>query len=166
MQGGAWMDVTFKTENGRFNYRVAGILIYENQLLVMTDERSPYCYLPGGRVSMHELSTEAIKREIREELEIEVEVERLLWMVENLFTEQQSGERFHEIGFYYLLRLKDEELFKRGQQFIMTEGDSHKLTFYWKSIDEVKDLTLYPLFIKDRIANLPQLPEHIVEIKS
>lgn len=48
----------------------------------------------------------------------------------------------------------------------MTEGDSHKLTFYWKSIDEVKDLTLYPLFIKDRIANLPQLPEHIVEIKS
>ena len=30
------MDVTFKTEIGRFNYRVAGILIHENQLLVMT----------------------------------------------------------------------------------------------------------------------------------
>lgn len=48
----------------------------------------------------------------------------------------------------------------------MIEGDFHKLTFYWKSIDEVKDLIFYPLFIKDRIANLPQLLEHIVEIKS
>lgn len=160
------MDVTFKTEIGRFNYRVAGILIHENQLLVMTDERSPYYYLPGGRVSLHELSAEAIRREIREELELEVEVERLLWTVENLFIEQQSGEQFHEIGFYYLLQLKDEELLKRGQQFIMTEGDTHKLTFYWKSIEEVKDLTLYPLFIKERIAHLPQWPQHLVEVKS
>ena len=118
-------------------------------------------------MSLHELSAEAIRREIREELEIEVEVERLLWTVENLFIEQQSGEQFHEIGFYYLLQLKDEELLKRGQQFIMTEGDTHKLTFYWKSIEEVKDLTLYPLFIKERIAHLPQwLVRSLVEVKS
>lgn len=94
------MDATFQTEVGRFNYRVAGILIHQNQLLVMTDERSPYYYLPGGRVSMSEVSTEAIKREIKEELEVEVEVSRLLWVVENFFTEQQSGEQFHEIGMY------------------------------------------------------------------
>ena len=44
------MDVTFQTDVGRVNYRVAGVLIHENRLLVMTDERSPYYYLPGGRV--------------------------------------------------------------------------------------------------------------------
>lgn len=80
------MDVTFKTEINRFNYRVARILIYENQWLIMTDERSSYCCLSEGRVSMHELSTEVIKWEIRGELELEVEVEKLLcgWLKTSL----------------------------------------------------------------------------------
>ncbi|MFR9294885.1 MAG: NUDIX hydrolase, partial [Turicibacter sanguinis] len=99
------MDVTFQTDVGRFNYRVAGVLIHENRLLVMTDERSPYYYLPGGRVSMNEESTMAIKREIKEELDVEVEATQLLWIVENFFVEQQSQEQFHEIGMYYLLQL-------------------------------------------------------------
>lgn len=159
------VDATFQTEVGRFNYRVAGILIHQNQLLVMTDERSPYYYLPGGRVSMSEVSTEAIKREIKEELEVEVEVSRLLWVVENFFTEQQSGEQFHEIGMYYLLQLKSHQLLKQGHEFIMNEGGYKKLTFKWISLEQVKDLNLYPLFIKEKVMNLPKTIEHIVEIK-
>ena len=159
------VDVTFQTEVGMFNYRVAGILIHQNQLLVMTDERSPYYYLPGGRVSMNEVSTEAIKREIKEELEVDVEVSRLLWVVENFFTEQQSGEQFHEIGMYYLLQLKSHQLLKQGHEFIMKEGAYKKLTFKWISLEQVKDLNLYPLFIKEKVMNLPKTIEHIVEIK-
>lgn len=56
------MDITFRTGVGRFNYRVAGLLIHAQKLIIMKDEHSPYYYLPGGRVSMNELSTEAIIR--------------------------------------------------------------------------------------------------------
>lgn len=159
------MDITFKTDVGRFNYRVAGVLIHENQLLVMTDERSPYYYLPGGRVSMNEESTEAIKREVKEELDVDVEVSQLLWIVENFFVEQQSQEQFHEIGMYYLLQLKEKDLLTRGQEFIMNEGGYKKLTFLWVPLEKVKDLNVYPLFLKERITTLPQVPEHLVEIK-
>ena len=76
------MDVTFQTDVGRFNYRVAGVLIHENRLLVMTDERSPYYYLPGGRVSMNEESTMAIKREIKEELDTVIKVDSYLDTIE------------------------------------------------------------------------------------
>lgn len=160
------MDITFQTEVGRFNYRVAGILIHQNQLLVMTDERSPYYYLPGGRVGMNELSNDAMKREIKEELEEDVDVNQLLFVVENFFTEQQSGARFHEIGFYYLLRLKNKDILTKGQSFFMNEGGYKKLTFSWIPLEEVKELNLYPLFLKERIMDLPQVPEHLVEVKA
>ncbi|MDB8554473.1 NUDIX domain-containing protein [Turicibacter sanguinis] len=159
------MDVTFQTDVGRFNYHVAGVLIHENRLLVMTDERSPYYYLPGGRVSMNEESTMAIKREIKEELDVEVEATQLLWIVENFFVEQQSQEQFHEIGMYYLLQLTEEDILKRGQKFIMNEGGYKKLSFLWLPLEKIKHLNIYPLFLKERIMNLPQVPEHLVEIK-
>ena len=159
------MDVTFQTDVGRFNYRVAGVLIHENRLLVMTDERSPYYYLPGGRVSMNEESTMAIKREIKEELDVEVEATQLLWIVENFFVEQQSQEQFHEIGMYYLLQLTEEDILKRSQEFIMNEGGYKKLSFLWLPLEKIKHLNIYPLFLKERIMNLPQVPEHLVEIK-
>ena len=53
------MDITFKTEQGRFNYRVCGMIIHDNKILAMHDQRSPYYYLPGGRVKLGETVEEA-----------------------------------------------------------------------------------------------------------
>ena len=41
------MDISFKTGSGRFNYRVCGVIMRNNSLLIMRDERSPYAYLPA-----------------------------------------------------------------------------------------------------------------------
>lgn len=114
---------------------------------------------------MNEESTMAIKREIKEELDVEVEATQLLWIVENFFVEQQSQEQFHEIGMYYLLQLTEEDILKRGQEFIMNEGGYKKLSFLWLPLEKIKHLNIYPLFLKERIMNLPQVPEHLVEIK-
>ncbi|BCZ46247.1 DNA mismatch repair protein MutT [Clostridium gelidum] len=160
------MDIAFKTEIGRFNYRVTGILIHDNKLLIMKDENSPYYYIPGGRVKMNETSEDAIIREIKEEVEIDVNVERLLWIVENFFNEEQSGEKFDELGLYYLLHLKDENILQMGNEFVMNEGGKHTLMFTWKPLEDIKNLHIYPLFLKERIMNLPNTIEHIVEIKA
>ena len=48
------MDISFKTDEGRFNYRVAGLLINDGKILIMKDENASYYYVPGGRVSLHE----------------------------------------------------------------------------------------------------------------
>lgn len=159
------MDISFKTNEGRFNYRVAGIIIYDHKLLVMKDEHSPYYYIPGGRVAMNELSEAAIIREISEELNTEVKVNRMLWVNENLFHEEYFHENFHEICFYYLLDMIDDKLINKESEFIHNDNENKALTFLWKDIDEIKNLNIYPLFIKKNILQLPQVIAHLVEKK-
>lgn len=48
------MDISFNQENQKFNYRVCAMIISGNRILAMHDERSPYFYLPGGRVKIGE----------------------------------------------------------------------------------------------------------------
>lgn len=156
------MDISFKTTEGRFNYRVAGLLVQDGKLLIMQDKGQPYYYVPGGRIKMNEKSEDAVKREIKEELGIEVNVNRMLWVNENFFKEETLQEQFHEVCFFYLLELKDEEVLERGSEFEVDEnGKIH--TYYWKSLDEINYINLYPQFLKEKMTELPQHIKHIVE---
>lgn len=157
------MDISFKTEQGHFNYRVAGLIIHNGHILIMKDEASPYYYIPGGRVSLHESAEEAIKREIKEELRIDVRINRMLWLAESFFVEETNGETFHEIAFYFLLDLVDTSIFERSNPFVLKENGEQRLRFYWRLLTELKDLYMYPLFLKERILNLPEALEHIIE---
>ena len=58
------MDISFKSENQKFNYRVCAMMIFNGKILAMHDERSPYFYLPGGRVEMGETAEHAVLREV------------------------------------------------------------------------------------------------------
>lgn len=42
------MDITFQSNQQKFNYRVCGMMINGRKILAMQDERSPYFYLPAG----------------------------------------------------------------------------------------------------------------------
>lgn len=62
------MDLSFRCDDQKFNYRACAMIISENRILAMHDERSPYFYLPGGRVTMGETAEQAVIREVREEI--------------------------------------------------------------------------------------------------
>lgn len=149
------MDITFKTEQGRFNYRVCGMIIHNNKILAMHDQRSPYYYLPGGRVKLGETVEDAVLREIREELEIDAAIVRPLWLNQGFFTEDVSGEQFHEICVYFLMDISHTSLLSKGEQFVLNENNQHH-TFEWLSFDRLKDEYFYPIFLKEKIWDLPE----------
>ena len=62
------MDISFISGNDKFNYRVFAMIISDGKILAMHDERSPYYYLPGGRVVLGETAEHAVIREVQEEL--------------------------------------------------------------------------------------------------
>ncbi|MBE6923915.1 MAG: NUDIX domain-containing protein [Ruminococcaceae bacterium] len=149
------MDLTFKTDSGVFNYRVCAIIIHDSALLATKNKRTPYYYLPGGRVKMHETAEAAIKREIFEELGIHGKIIRPLWLNQGFFTEDVTKEKFHELCIYYLIDISETNLLSRGESFVMFEGE--KRHFYeWIPLSRLKDEYIYPLFVKDQIYDLPR----------
>jgi hypothetical protein len=67
------MDISFKADSGKFNYRVCAMILSNNRILDMRDEWSPYFYFPGGRVHVGE-TKEAIF-DLSETFTIRTEVE-------------------------------------------------------------------------------------------
>lgn len=149
------MDITFKTTEGRFNYRVCAIIAHNDELLVMKDERSPYYYLPGGRVSLHETAEKAIIREIKEELEIDATIIRPLWLNQSFFVQDVNHEKYHELCLYFLVDIAKTELLSKGKTFTVHEDGAQANRFFWMPFAELEQNYLYPNFIKERIFNLP-----------
>ena len=158
------MDITFKTEEGQFNYRVCAIIVKEGKILAMHDERSPYYYLPGGRVRMNETAEDAVLREVREELEVDAEIVRPLWLNQAFFVEDVSGERFHELCLYFLVDVSKTDILSRGEKFMLRERH-HVHEFEWLAFDRLESEYFYPNFLKRKIYELPDCLTLLAEIE-
>ena len=97
------MDIVLKHENSKFNYRVCAMMIHNGKILAMQDDRSPYFYLPGGRVMMGETAEQAVVREVQEELGITPEIIRPLWLNQAFFKEDVDLLNYHELCIYFLM---------------------------------------------------------------
>lgn len=152
------MDLTFKTEQGRFNYRVGAIIIRNNKLLMVKNETSPYYYSVGGRVHLHETAEEAVKREVYEETGLHLETERLAFVHENLFTEEYTGERFHELSFFYIMK-DNPQLDTICMSF---DEYGRKEFLEWIPLDKLKSTYLYPEFFKTELEKCSSELRHIL----
>ncbi len=101
-------------------------------------------YIPvGGGVEFGERSSEAAKREAKEETGEEIENLKLLNISENIF--QYNGIDEHEIVFVYYAEFKNKQAYgSKLKAGVNAEGKEIKLV--WASIDETekKNIQLYP----------------------
>jgi ADP-ribose pyrophosphatase YjhB (NUDIX family) len=155
------MDATFNLGEEIFNYRVAGIWIENGHILLHRQKDDAYWALPGGRAQILEDSKTCLVREMDEELGVSVEVERLLWVVENFFP--YAGKNFHEIGFYYLVRGADGKSYYQSGPFFGPEGD--RLVYQWVKLSEVHDAVLQPEFLREALKELPEATQHVIVSK-
>lgn len=148
------MDISFLSADQKFNYRVCAVIIDGQRILAMQDDRSPYFYLPGGRVQLGETAEQAILREVQEELGIHARIIRPLWLNQAFFTEDVDGLHYHELCIYFLMDVSETDLLERGNLFSSVEG--HRThTFLWLDFDRLQDSYFYPLFLKKEIHHLP-----------
>ncbi len=137
-------DILFKTEDFVFSYRVAGILIKDNKILLQKPVNDDYAFI-GGHVSAMETTEETLKREFKEEIHADISVDRLFAVGEIFFP--WGKKPCHQISLYYIVHLEDEKqipndgIFKGYDEL---DNERIDLDFCWVPIDELKNLTVYP----------------------
>lgn len=143
-------------------YRVAGIAVHEESLLVEKSLEYGFCFVPGGRVEYGENAVEALVRELWEELGEEVTVGRLVVVADNMF--ELGGERYQEIGLYFLIEFASgAEVLRRQGPFA---GNESGTTFQWIPLDEVEQASLFPVFLRERVRAVPQIPEYVTNAEA
>lgn len=154
-------DLTFRTQQGRFNYRVGAVIIENGKLLMVKNDRDRYYYSVGGRVLMGEDSVCAVERECFEELGVRLKAGRLLFVHENFFTEETTKEYFHEVALFYLMRLR-KPLGEITHESRASTGFAEQ--FVWLPIDELSSFHLYPkFFTRELLLRLPSRPKSFIE---
>ena len=93
---------------------------------------TPFYRPLGGGVEPGETTLETVRREINEEVGLEVTDLRLLGTLENLFT--CEGRPGHEIVFVYDGRFADESAYQRSV-LTVTEDNGETLTARWRALD-------------------------------
>lgn len=148
------MDIKLKTENLKFKFRVSGVFIHDNKILVDKYTEKSYC-LPGGYVSLGETSEEGMLRELKEEVGCSFKIDKFMGISESLFTNRR-GENIHEIGlYYYKVKLVDD-----GDINLINLNrveDDHGFIinhhFKWISINELENIKLLPDKINKELTN-------------
>lgn len=76
-------------------------IVNDGQVLLMTNRRTGKYSLPGGGSDVGELLVLALKREVKEEAGIEIDVAEFLFWRENFFYYDPLDLAFHSFQFFY-----------------------------------------------------------------
>lgn len=146
------MDIKLFSNGLKFKYRVAGIIVNNNKVLVNKYDKDRFC-LPGGYVEVGETSLEAIKREIKEELQININDAEYIGIIENFFT-NFKGDKTHGLEFYYKINVSDGEIKNIDMNYIENDkGTTVKHNFKWIPINELNLYNIVPSQINNIIQN-------------
>lgn len=136
--------LSFDTDAGHFHVRTIAVCVQHDCVLIHQTPGHAVWSLPGGRVDMGEGSAEALVREMAEELNSRVHIQRLLTTIE-LVDRDFHGQLFHEIGMYYAVTLPDvawQPTRFRGPE------QSNPADFWWCPLAQLGDIPLVPTTIK------------------
>jgi ADP-ribose pyrophosphatase YjhB (NUDIX family) len=156
--------ITFKPGEIRFSYRVGGILIHQEHVLCQADKED-FWFLPGGRAELGESASVTLLREMQEELGIVMKIERLLYVVENFFSD--PNDTWHELGLYFLITAPADSYLNQSLETIMCVDEAgNPLRFDWLPLAQLEAFPLYPPFFQKALQEIPEHTVHIEEHRS
>ncbi len=111
---------------------------------------------PGGGIEPGERALEAMRRELREELDAEVSEPQFLTVLENIF--DYGGETKHEIVFLFRASVLDEKVINAPEVELT---DTYSFRALWFPLESLvrEDVILYPVEVRQRLAEF--FPEYL-----
>ncbi|AOR25114.1 NUDIX hydrolase [Clostridium taeniosporum] len=138
-------DILFKTDDFIFSYRVAGVLIHDNKILLQKPVNDDGYSLIGGHVTIKETTEQTLIREFKEEIHAEISIVSLFAIGEIFFPWNKKP--CHQISLYYKIQLSELNSIPadgnfRGYDEIGNERID--IDFCWIPLEKLKEIKVYP----------------------
>ncbi|MBR5546763.1 MAG: NUDIX domain-containing protein [Clostridia bacterium] len=129
----------------RIRNSAKALIIKEGKMAVIriNDGEDEWFIMPGGGQESGELLSEAVRREVAEELRLEVEPKELAFVVEGV-----QGESFHRVDLVFLCE------YIRPIENAQLHGDTNQTGVAWLDIATLNTSKLYPSKLRRQIMNL------------
>ncbi len=143
-------DIVLNIDDIILNIRVGVIFKYNNKVLVEVPKKNFYnSVVPGGRLKIDEYRIDALKREIKEEMNFSLDEDKITYRdtIESFF--EFDNQKFHELFFVYQYALNEndyQELLK-----IKENQDNHNTTYEFINFEQFDEYNLLPMEIRDLI---------------
>lgn len=129
-------DIKIHSEDGRFKFRVCGIIRRGDKYLLQVPRDGSRYIFPGGHIELGESTSEAVVREVLEEVHVHTQVNRLVCVHEYLFYDR-DGNRYNEMAYYYLLDPLEDTI-PNDETFMLSEidkGSYREHTYRWADVN-------------------------------
>ncbi|GGE23788.1 NUDIX hydrolase [Streptococcus himalayensis] len=150
------MDFRSRSQNQIFGVRATALIMRGNRLFLSYRKETETYYTIGGAIEVGESTEEAVSREVKEELGIDVTVKQLAFIVENEFTvlDNRKPLHFHNIEFHYIVEFSGEM-----PSHMIEEKWAYPC--YWIDVDNLVNVNVVPSFLKNHLPNWSGTMEHI-----
>ena len=156
-------DILFRSDDGIFSYRVAGICVRDGKVLLQTTTGEDRSFaFPGGHVAFGETNAQTLIREFREEIGAEISVGELKWVAEVFFP--WGDKPCHQICLYYMVEIQNPEV-PQGGIFLgkeHLEGRKFELEFHWVPLEKAGAMEIYPTNARQLLGKLEDGVQHFV----
>ncbi|MCB9893967.1 MAG: NUDIX domain-containing protein [Planctomycetes bacterium] len=147
------VDIHRDSVRGAIRVAARALIIEDHRLLVMTyaDDKGSWCVTPGGGIAKQETLGEGLRREVREELGIDVRPGDIVYVRELLGRTAKVlhggiTEDTHQLEIFF--RCKRE-----GEVCLGKQLDNFCTGFEWVSVDELAQRNFFPKALAGRLAN-------------
>lgn len=145
-----------------FRYSMKAIIIKDNKLLVESCDygRGRFCKLPGGGHEWGETMQNALIREVKEELGLDIIVKRLILARDYIAKNHNTpidDPYFHQAELMFECEVKDFSKLGTG---IELDGENQEIK--WLDLDSLEQTDFVPKAIISYLRNLENIKEVIV----
>lgn len=144
-------DLSIILDNSKLNIRVGVIFKYQDEILIELSKVGSNSVIPGGRVKILEKTIDALIREIKEEMNINLIKEKLSFfkVYENFFQDKLN---VHELFFVYQYEVNknDYDILSK----VSDNQDNNNSYFKFIKINELDNINLLPETLLNDIKTL------------
>ncbi|WP_305463592.1 NUDIX domain-containing protein [Photobacterium leiognathi] len=126
---------------------VRGLVIRDHAILLTRVKGDDKTFLPGGHIEPGESASITVVRELQEEANLSVKVERLLGAVENGWTDNKGINT--ELCLLFLLSVNMD----KSEKIDVIESQEPHIEYFWVTQEELSTANLYPIALRNWLIN-------------